>query len=296
MQCVLGLYFPQQVKMKFSALCIITLIAQSMVLSQLVQSARILMLSPMGTRSHMYSFMPIIEALAERGHQITVVTGHAPKTNTPNIRKIVLTEIVEHIEGDWQTFERKTLVSIISTIMAEMRTLQKIGYQILMKNPEIQEIMRTKDVDLVIVDAIMNEFTFPLIDYLGVPFIFQSSSTGPPWSLAAFDIPPDYASVPSLASEFTNEMTFIQRFQNFAFSEVFLSIRKIFSLRMLDDLARKDFPNGRPIEEIERNAALCLASSHPATAWPRLLPPTFIPIGALHVGPPKSLPKVLPIN
>ena len=87
-------------------------------------------------------------------------------------------------------------------------------------------------------------------------------------------------------------MTFVERFLTLALTEIYLLIRKIFSLRMLDSLARKDFPNGRPIEEIERNAELCLASSHAATAWPRSLPPTFVPIGALHVGPPNPLPKV----
>ena len=275
--------------MKFSVLLAIALLAQCIVLTK---SARILMLSPMGTRSHMYSFMPIMETLAERGHQVTVVTAHPPKTNLPNIRKIFITELVQHLEGDWQSFERKGLMAVVTTFITEMRILQKVGYEILMKNTEIQEILRTKEVDLVVVDAIMNEFTLPLIDHLGVPFIFHSASTGPPWTLAAFDVAQDYASVPSMASDYKSRMTFMERFLNLVMTEIFLSIRKIFSLRMLDSIARKDFPNSRPIEEIERNAELCLASSHPATAWPRSLPPTFVPIGAFHVGLPKPLPKV----
>ena len=77
------------------------------------------------------------------------------------------------------------------------------------------------------------------------------------------------------------------------FDEIFLFVRKRIVLRRLDDLVRPDFPNARPIEKIERSAQLCLASYHSATAWPRTLPPTFIPIGALHVRHAKPLPNVL---
>jgi len=275
--------------MHFQLTCVITFLLHLVVFSQ---CARILMLSPMGTRSHIYSFMPIMEVLAERGHQVTVVTAHEPKTETPAIRKIVISEIVEHLEAGWQSFEREGPITAFLHFFEESSTLATIGYQYLMRNKEIQNIINNKDVDLVIVDAIMNEFTFPLIDHLGVPFIFHSASTGPPWSLAAFDVPSAYATVPSLASEFKSDMTFLERMLNMVFDEIFLIVRKRIVLRRLDDLVRPDFPNARPIEKIERSAQLCLASYHSATAWPRTLPPTFIPIGALHVRPAKPLPNV----
>ena len=76
-------------------------------------------------------------------------------------------------------------------------------------------------------------------------------------------------------------------------SEVFLVIRKWFLLRMLDDYVKKEFPNATPIEQFEKEAAMMFSNSHPATAWPRPLPPNVIPIGALHVRPGKPLPQVL---
>jgi glucuronosyltransferase len=36
-------------------------------------AARILVLSPLGPRSHINSFMPMVETLAGNGHQLTVV-------------------------------------------------------------------------------------------------------------------------------------------------------------------------------------------------------------------------------
>ena len=36
---------------------------------------RILFLAPVSTKSHKIAFMPIVEALVERGHQVTVVSS-----------------------------------------------------------------------------------------------------------------------------------------------------------------------------------------------------------------------------
>lgn len=62
---------------------------------------------------------------------------------------------------------------------------------------------------------------------------------------------------------------------------------------MLDQVIRKDFPDARSIEQIERDAKLCLTNIHPVTAWVRSLPPNVIAVGAMHVRPPKPLPDVI---
>jgi len=71
----------------------------------ITNAARILVLSAMmGTKSH--TKMPMIEALGERGHQVTLVTPHSIKTNSPNIQKIELSDALEHVEGEWYAFKR----------------------------------------------------------------------------------------------------------------------------------------------------------------------------------------------
>ena len=51
---------------------------------------RILMLAPVCSKSHKISFMPIIEALAEKGHQVTVVTPFPPDNTIKNVREVVI--------------------------------------------------------------------------------------------------------------------------------------------------------------------------------------------------------------
>lgn len=51
-------------------------------------------------------------------------------------------------------------------------------------------------------------------------------------------------------------------------------------------------PEARPLSEIKRDASLLLLNSGPITSWPRQLPPSVLPIGALHTKPAKQLPEV----
>ena len=75
----------------------------------------------------------------------------------------------------------------------------------------------------------------------------------------------DYAFVPSLMTTFSNQMTFTERLVNLLATEIFKPLRKIFLIDLLDKHIKKDFPQARPIAEVERDVALCIVNSHPTT-------------------------------
>ena len=54
------------------------------------QSARILVSQPFGSRSHQNTFIPLIGALSERGHQITYITNYGPYEFNENVKQIIL--------------------------------------------------------------------------------------------------------------------------------------------------------------------------------------------------------------
>ena len=275
-------------KLLKSIFCFITLV----LITLECRASNILVLSPVGPRSHLYSLMPIAETLARRGHQVTLVTTHRPETKSPNIRKIVLDDLVQLVEADWQSFERQHPLTLGLNLLVEFRTLSVAGYSSLMANEEFREIIDTQTVDLVVVDTILNDITLPFIDHMKVPFIFYSPASSTPWTLAALGVDQEFASVPSAAADFNSQMAFFERLANVVMVQVFLFIRKHFLLSLVDNLAKKDFPDVRPAHEIERDAVLCLVNIHLTTDWPRALPPTIIPVGAMHVRPAKPLPKV----
>lgn len=261
-------------------------------LSATCMAARILVLSPLGPRSHMHSFMPMVETLAEKGHQLTVVTPYAPKTETPNIRKITMYEMIDLVELEWYDFKEHSLFDTMADFSPFVQSVMTTAYKRFVANKEIQEIIQKKNYDIAIVDAIINDFCFPLVDHLGIPLILFDPGPGTIWNLAAKGVTQDYARIPPLIGTFSSQMTFFERVQNVVLNEGFLLFRKWYLLPVLDQLAKLDFPTARPITEIERNAEICFANIHPASSWTRSLPPTFIPVGAMHVRPAKPLPQV----
>lgn len=255
-------------------------------------TARILVLSPLGPRSHLNSMMPMVETLAQKGHHLTVVTPHSVKTQAPNIRKIVVKELLEFVDVEWYDFKRFNILDNTMGIFHFFLTTMTSAYESFMANKEIQEIKHNKDYDIVIMDAIVNDFAYPLVDHLGKPFIFFDPGPGTPWNWAAKGASHEYASIPPLIGTFSSPMTFTQRMTNAVFTEALLVVRKFYLLSTLDNLAKKDFPLARPIAEIEKRSEICFINLHPASSWPRSLPPTFVPVPAMHVRPIEPLPEV----
>ena len=92
------------------SLLLVLLVIQCLIF---VRTAKILVLSPMGTKSHTIGILPLIETLGDRGHQVTLVTPHSHKTKSPNIRKIELSDALEHVEGEWYAFKLDGLFTAI---------------------------------------------------------------------------------------------------------------------------------------------------------------------------------------
>lgn len=261
--------------------------------TEMTNAARILVLSPLGPRSHIHAFMPLVEELANRGHSVTVLTAYTPTPNHPNIRKIVMSEMLEQVDVDWYDFKKNSGILNALAVFKFFVDTETVAYRLFMANDNVKEFMNKREVDLVIVDGIVNEFTLPFVDYLQVPFVAFDPGSGTPWNGWSQGVSKDYAFIPPGLGDFGTHMTFFQRLTNMIGTELVTLIRKYYVLSALDRLAREDFPNARPIAEIEKSAALCFVNTHPTTFWNRNLPATLIPTSAMHVRPAQSLPKVL---
>lgn len=283
----------QKMKSFLTSIVVFTVLFVLMV-SKSSKAERIWVLSPISTKSHKISFMPIAEALAEKGHQVTVVSPFPPLTdkNSKNLTEIVVGNVFDETSVDWFDVQSSNLIKLLVITIKNFHEMMQAGYDNLMKNKEFRKIFESRAVDLVIVDAILNEFTLPIIDHLKVPYIFYCTTTGAPWVMDMFNIPHEYATVPSGVGDEESNMSFMERLINMLSTESFKILRKIFLINMMDNYVKKEFPNSRAITEIERDAELCFINSHPATAWTRTLPPHVIPLGALHVRPAKPLPNV----
>lgn len=137
-----------------------------------------------------------------------------------------------------------------------------------------------------------SEFSLIYPDQLKVPFVLHGSGSGHAVSLLSMGAPMDYASIPTPLTEFDDQMGFFQRLTNALQSELAMIFYNWIVLQPLEERIRGDIPETRALADLMRTASLLVINSHPATDWPRQLPPSVIPIGALHTRPAKSLTEV----
>lgn len=265
-------------------------------LATLASSANILVLYPGSGKSHKIAVMPIVEELAERGHQITIVSPYPTSTTSSNIKDIVLTESADFFNNiPYTRFDSMTagFFEEIALLLQEMLDPVLIGYEAMMKHPEFKQILKDKQIDLVILDGLFTEYCRVISHHLQVPSIEHFSSADvSPMHISPMGAAADYSHVPSIASVFTSEMTFFQRMFNMIQSEIKETAYKYLILRAINQMTHKDFPDSPSIEELRKDTSLIIINSHPVVSWPRSLPPSVVTIGALHTRPANLISKV----
>lgn len=258
------------------------------------QGARIVAFFTVGTASHKMTTMPILEALAERGHQVTVVSSFQTEP-TKNVKEIVLasaTKNVEENDFNWFEVQKQSSIFQLGSLVYSAREMFTQTYSELMADERVKQIMRERQVDLIISDGFSNEMVFPIIDHLKVPYVLACSMpnlAGLYRTIGAYD---HYATVPVGLTDCTEEMSFFERLGNIISLEYFLAVQNYFVIDRLEELARRDFPDGRPIREIAKDVSLIVVNTHPSFAFQRPLPPSVIPASYLHTRPAHPLPEV----
>nr|QPA18406.1 UDP-gluconosyltransferase [Trialeurodes vaporariorum] len=112
-----------------------------------------------------------------------------------------------------------------------------------------------------------------------------------PSLLGDFDNP---SYVPHHLSYFTDKMNFHERFYNWFHYTYYNLMRRFSYLPRLDAMSQKFFGFYYPtVSQIEERISLFLSDEHFSLTHPKPRVPASIPVGGLHIKPPKPLPKDL---
>ena len=266
-------------------------------LVQFCSSARIVVVYTVCTKSHVDAVMPIVEELARRGHQLTVISAYeGVSKSVERGRSVVLHKTAKQMASSMNTTDlfaaqKRGLVQIFS-VLGAMKEVSLIAAEEIFTHPEFLDIVRKRDVDLFLVDGLFQEFLYPVFDQMGVPFVTHISSSAFPSTLSAMGVSLDYASVPAIMTPFDSKMTITQRILNLAMGEVFSFVTDVYVKRDLNAVIQSHFPGARTIFETEGEASILLLNNHPMTNWQNSLPPTIVSVAALHARPAKPLSDV----
>ncbi|XP_045102512.1 UDP-glucuronosyltransferase 2A3-like isoform X2 [Portunus trituberculatus] len=268
---------------------------------------RILVLHPMYAASHVLTLRSLARSLVARGHQVTVVrwkdTHHYPASRNPGITEFVLAinntdGAVPHVTMEergsfvmpqelmWSSGTSWTALPVDAffTVSTYCRTL--------LEDVPLRRHLQQQKFHVALVDLIYNECSLALAHDLGIPAVGYWAFTfagGEPQYTTAFSPP---SSVPFILSHYRDSMTFKQRAVN--------HLHALGShLVMQVQLAITGYHISRHLPSCPSPATLLaemsgmLINSHSVIDYPRLLPPSFINVGGLHIHRPNPLPKEL---
>ncbi|KAH8353002.1 hypothetical protein KR084_008223 [Drosophila pseudotakahashii] len=251
--------------------------------------------------SHFIVHMSIMKTLAEKGHNVTVVSSTPPKVTHKSIKHIVvpLSEEDEKVLNEGMVGMVKEKPSIWNTFKSIFSSLAMlIDKQVdVLEDPRFQELYLNKGnkFDVVFVGFFFNTYQVALGARFNCPVIVSWS--GPPMMMVNEVLGnPELSSVPqmNIAGKPGQPMNFQQRLQNFG-STIGFNLLNIFLSHKYNGFYERLWGKDKSMPSFElakRNVSLAFCNGHGISEGPiRPNVPGIIEIGGIQV---KTKPDPLP--
>lgn len=279
--------------------CSVLLLLSLLVTASPAWSANILGLFTSHSQSHLILHMSMVKALAEEGHNVTVVSVMKPTVTHKDIHHIVIPVSDEHeqsLESQMSQMagEKNTIISTLLRLLTGMSAMIESQVDVL-SDPRFQRIYETK-FDLMFMGYFLNDFQLGLAHKLQVPVIVAWMQAPIPVINSFVGNPQEISYVPIMgaSAERGKAMSFVQRVENFAknlalhgFAEVFYHRADTYYAQLFGNE-----PNFPTLNEVKRNISMVFTNSHLTSEGPiRPLVPASVEIGGIQI---KEKPNPLP--
>lgn len=251
---------------------------------------KVLGLFPHFGKSHYIMFEQIMKELAHRGHEAHVYSYFPQKTPIKNF--------YDYDIGDkTQTFELLDMsYAKYMNAFSVFSLLVMTGYSScdeVLAHKEIQDLYKSnKKFDVILIEAFNCDCMLPFVEKFNVPYIFVSSSVPMPWHYSRFGNPDNPSYIPNHYLPLGSEMTYIQRVKNTVVSWTTRFLYTYVAFPINQYLVNKHLNPPADIYAISQNSSLYLLNTHPTVTGARLLGPSTIEVGGIHLKPPAKLPNV----
>ncbi|KAM8717118.1 hypothetical protein ACLKA7_003913 [Drosophila subpalustris] len=253
--------------------------------------ANILGLFSSHSQSHLILHMSMIKALAEEGHNVTVVSVMKPTVMHKDIHLIVLpvSDEYEHaIQNQLKDMASKKS-SIIDTLLRLLNGMDAmIESQVdLLTDQRFQRIYETK-FDLMFMGYFLNDFQLGVANKLKVPVIVAWMQAPIPVLDEFVGNPGEISYVPIMGTSLGRgeQMDFSQRLVNLGTNVLFRAIGIYFnqrSERYYNQIFGKE-PDALSFQDMKRNISMIFTNSHSISEGPiRPLVPASVEIGGIQI-------------
>jgi glucuronosyltransferase len=262
-----------------------------------VFAANILCIFPKPSYSHQAVFRGVTEELLEKGHKLTILSTHPSENErkhenstlidvsfSEKIFEELMNEIFEQKNPSWKT-------AMYSVVDMEAKVI-KAQFE----SEEMKKLLKNKNLrfDVLLLETGGFSPYHALADHFAIPVVGITSADSNFVGHETMGNVMNPIAHPDRILPFTVARKFSERL----FSCFFVVLIKFLvvprAAENYEPLAKKYFPeNTKNYYELTSNVDLQLINAHPALGFIRPLLPNTIPLGFLHVKPPKPLPSDL---
>ncbi|XP_026461576.1 UDP-glucuronosyltransferase 1-6-like [Ctenocephalides felis] len=272
------------------------LILSTILFAQCVSSLNILGLFPHPGKSHHDVFSALLEGLADKGHNVTVLSHFPLENRRKNYKDISLKGTMPL----WVNFIDLNIFGWRSLLnpLVEFYMLTKNSFEAcetVLKSDQLKSIFdQSEKYDVIFTETFTSDCTLGIAYQFKAPVIGLSSSYAMPWVMGRFANPEITSYVPMMFTGNSHQMTFWQRVKNFVASVLFKTLYRFRVDWPTDKLLRERFGQDMPsVIDLKKNTSLLMINTHYALSGVRPNVPAIVEIGGIHVKKPKKLSKDL---
>ncbi|XP_045469154.1 UDP-glucosyltransferase 2-like isoform X6 [Harmonia axyridis] len=256
-------------------------------LSQGVGGSKILGVFWTPSKSHHILGSALLQALAKKGHNVTLLSPFIDDVDIPNFKQIKLTgieDMMRNIANPKTTFIQATL-----TFFESIRPLSEKFWQ----NQAIQQLISSKEhFDVIISIPVINDSLLGLYHHLGAPVIIFNPS-GANSLVNKYVANPTLSSSVNLHTNSGSPETFLGRLHGTSVV-VYIGLMERYVMGPVqEEIMLRYIPGSPPISELVKNVSLVLANSHLSIEPPRPYVPNMVQIGGFYAQTTKKLPDNL---
>ncbi|XP_044259849.1 UDP-glycosyltransferase UGT5-like [Tribolium madens] len=263
-----------------------------------INSAHILGIYPLPGHSHYRLGSSLFRELAERGHDVTVISPFSEKDVPKNgtYRDIVLDGLFvgdeKHKGKQWNMFKREGLNPFVGTYV--VATMASKFIKMSLNHTKVQKLLHSDEkFDVVITDNFLSDAFKAFATHFDAPLIVLNPVGPNFWinPLVGNPSPPSY--IPDILLNYYHPMTFSERMVNTLIYGFNFLLYNWLVYPQHNEYVKQFIPRGGELKDILYNTSLVLLNSHPSLNQPVPLVPNMIEIGGFHMKPPKKLPEDL---
>ncbi|VVC97207.1 unnamed protein product [Leptidea sinapis] len=275
----------------------------------IVSPAKIIGIFPYPGFSHQKVFDPLLKALADRGHDVTIATFFPNRYHKQNSSEIDLRSLsnikvndidMKHLENPSWLLQLPVIGNVIRQYKNLVDNLSVSSVSICEKLVLFTPLMEAlnKTYDLVIVEQFTSDCVLGLLEVYGntAPIIGMSSCSPMPWTRQRLGVEHNPSFVPIITSSLSSQMSFFERLENTLHN---IMMREVYYYKIqLKEQAIIEKQFGRKISDLHdaaNNITLLFVNSHYTLNGVRPLVPGLVEVGGIHmnVSEKKTIPEYI---